>query len=66
MARTKAEWKKEVENTIKNLFSDFFYYDREEDEDLPVNKIEELVQTGVITKQEIKDMFLAHIDQNIA
>lgn len=65
MPKTKAEWKKLLDGKIKDVFMNFFYYNRKEDEDLPVDKIEELVQAGIITKQEIKDMFMAHLDKNL-
>jgi len=52
----------EVLKTIDDLAGSFLYYDRKEDERLPVGKIEELVRDGVITKEEIVQRFKAHID----
>lgn len=42
-----------IKCVIEDLVTDFLYYDRKEDEDLPLNTIEEVVKNGEITKEEI-------------
>ena len=39
--------------TIDDAISDLLYYDRKEDEDLPVGAIQELVAKGEITVDEM-------------
>lgn len=53
-----------IEDTISDLFMDWLYYDRKEDQDLPRGAIEEAVEAGEISKQEIANQFLAHIERN--
>lgn len=43
--------------TVKDLATDFLYYDRKEDESLPVGAIERAVSDGVITVDEIVSEF---------
>ena len=42
---------------IPDYVSDLLYYDRKEDEDIPVGFIEEAISSGDITTQEIIDGF---------
>lgn len=58
-----AELKKLIENTISDMAADLLYYDRKEDEELPVGAIERAVEDGIITKEEIISMFAAHINK---
>jgi hypothetical protein len=46
-----------IENTIKDLVSSFLYYDRKEDEELPVGEIERALDEGEITVDEIIKIF---------
>lgn len=46
-----------LENLISDSITDFLFYDRKEDEDLPVGRIEKLVEHGVITPEEIITLF---------
>ena len=46
-----------IENTIEDLVSDFLYYDRKEDEDLPVGVIQKAIKDGLITKEQIIKKF---------
>lgn len=46
-----------IESTIDDLLSNFLYYDRKEDEELPRGEIEAAVRAGEITAQEIADRF---------
>jgi len=57
--------KKHIKNTISDLVSNFLYYDRKEDEDLPVGAIEKAVKSGEITKEEIISQFTEEIDKHL-
>ncbi len=46
-----------ITNTIKDLVSDFLYYDRKEDEELGVGEIEKAIKDKIITKEEIASCF---------
>ena len=46
-----------IENTIDDLISNFLYYDRKEDEDLPVGAIQKAIKEGEITKEQIIKKF---------
>ena len=48
-------------NTVEDLVSSFLYYDRKDDEDLPMNVIETAIQNGEITIEEIVDRFKFHL-----
>lgn len=43
--------------TVRDFVSDFLYYDRKEDECLPRNAIEEAIEAGEITVNEIVKEF---------
>lgn len=46
-----------VLNTVVDLVSNFLYYDRKEDEDLPRGVIDDLVKNGIVTVDEIVTLF---------
>lgn len=46
-----------LENLISDSISNLLFYDRKEDEDLPLGRIEKLVLHGVITPEEIITLF---------
>jgi hypothetical protein len=48
---------------VEDLVVDFLYYDRKEDEDLPMGAIEQALASGEITKQEIVDRFDKKLDE---
>lgn len=50
-------------NTITDLVSKFMYYDRKEDEELPVDAIENAIRNGEITLDEIVDKFRSEIEK---
>lgn len=52
-------------NTVSDLVSNFLYYDRKGDEDLPQGAIERLIKDGVISINEIVDKFREEIEKNI-
>ena len=45
-----------LRNLLADVFVDLFYYDRKEDEDMPVGSIELMVKNGEVTEQEILDI----------
>lgn len=49
--------KKILKSTIDDLVSDFIYYDRKEDEDLPLNEIENMINRGETNIDEIVKVF---------
>jgi len=46
-----------VLDTVADLVSDFLYYDRKEDEELPRGEIEMMVEIGIISEDEIVQRF---------
>jgi hypothetical protein len=50
-----------VLGTVEDLVSSLLYYDRKEDEDLPVGEIEKSVLAGEVTVDEIVAEFARHI-----
>lgn len=52
-------------NTVKDLVSDFLYYDRKEDEDLPRGAIEEAIEYDVITRAEICAAFQKELEKGL-
>jgi len=50
---------------ISDRVSDFLYYRRKEDEELGVGEIEEAIQQGEITVDEIVDHFRAELVTNL-
>lgn len=50
-----------LEDTINDMATNLFYYDRKEDEELPVGAIEELLESGAITKEWLVQKFAAAI-----
>lgn len=57
------ELKLNIENTASDLMADFLYYDRKEDEDLPRGAIESALLSGVITVDEILNIFRAELEK---
>ena len=51
-------------HAVTDMVADFMYYDRKEDEDLPLESIEEAVELGEISVQEIIDAFASDLKQN--
>lgn len=49
--------KSNIINTASDCASSLLYYDRKEDENLPVGAIELAIKDGVITVKEILDIF---------
>lgn len=53
------ERRKIIFDLIQDLVSDFLYYDRKEDEELPVGAIQSAIADGLVTVDEIVDKFRA-------
>ena len=54
---TNEELKESILATVDDLVINFMYYDRKEDEDLPVGAIEGAIVTGGVTVDEIVAKF---------
>lgn len=61
---TKEEKRELIINVVKDLVSCFMYYDRKEDVDLPRGSIEEAVEDGIISYEEIRDIFYEALKGN--
>lgn len=55
--------KKIILATISDLCSNFLYYDRKEDEDLTMEQLNEAVNSGEITIDEMVDAFRGHLEK---
>lgn len=58
--------RKTILATVEDLVSSFLYYDRKEDEDLPRGAIEEAIEAGEITAEEIVATFKKEFEKGIA
>ena len=56
---------KEILGRVKDLVSNFLYYDRKEDEDLPVGVIQKSIANNEITVDEIVNHFRDILTKNI-
>lgn len=54
---TKEERRETLQNTIDDHVSNLLYYDRKEDEDLPMGTIEEMVEKKEVTVDEMIEWF---------
>jgi len=61
----KSQTRQAIQATISDLVSDFLYYGRKEDPQLPVGAIEEAVETGVFTREEIIAEFIIHLTNGL-
>ena len=57
--------KDRILGTVQDLVSNFLYYDRKGDEDLPVGMIDRAVAKGEITIDEIVDAFKSRLDNGL-
>lgn len=55
-----------IYNPIEDLVSDFLYYDRKEDEDLPRGAIQKAIKDGLITKEQIIKKFAESLSKLIS
>ncbi len=51
--------------TIDELVADFLYYDRKEDEDLPRGAIDDAVNSGSITVDEMVNHFRQKLEEGL-
>jgi hypothetical protein len=54
-----------IKNTIEDLVSDFLYYDRKEDEDLPRGVIEGSIASGKLSVEDILKTFEAKLRKGL-
>jgi hypothetical protein len=54
-----------IQTAVSCLVSDFLYYDRKEDEDLPRGEIEDAVSKGEITVAELVSQFDRELRERI-
>lgn len=47
--------------TVKDLVKDFLYYERKEDQELPVGSIELAIKYGEVTINEISECFKSEL-----
>jgi len=57
--------KESLFNIIDDLITNFLYYDRKEDESLPVGAIEQAIKKGKITADEIINRFKEQLTRNL-
>ena len=50
-----------LEGAASDCMMSLFYYDRKEDEDMPVDKIEQLFESGVISEEDTIRIFTTAI-----
>ena len=56
--------KAKLEGYVSDLFSDFLYYDRKEDDDFTLEDAENL--STIVTKEELTDMFTKQINEHFS
>ena len=57
--------KAQIKNTVLDLVTDFMYYDRKEDEDLPKGEIENSIKNGDTTVDEIIEVFSTELKKQL-
>lgn len=62
---TKEERRELVKNTLDDCASNFLYYNRKEDEELPRGAIEEMVSKGEVTIAEIIEWFAEPVRRHL-
>jgi hypothetical protein len=58
--------RKRIEAKVADLVSDFLYYDRKEDENLPRGAIEEAIEMGEVSSDEIVGWFSYALKQGLS
>lgn len=59
------ELKDHILGYIPDMISDFLYYDRKEDEELPLNMIENAIKSGALSTKDIVDRFQKELERGI-
>jgi len=62
---TTEETLEHILGSVEDLVSNFLYYDRKEDEDLPVGKIEEMIKDKNISIDELVERFRQALMKNL-
>jgi hypothetical protein len=57
--------KKLILNALGTAVANFLYYDRKDDEDLPLNDIEAAIAAGEITAEEIIENFRTELKEGL-
>ena len=57
--------KQAILDAIDKSITDFFYYDRKENDDIGLTGIQDAINSGQITKQEIIDEFTKLINKEL-
>jgi hypothetical protein len=57
---------KNIDYNIKDLIFDFLFYDRKEDEDLPLGAIEKAIEDGNFTSEDIVNLFRKHLNEALS
>lgn len=52
-----------LNDAMSDLFLDFYYYDRKEDEDMDRNQMEAFVKNGIFSPDNVKAAAIKAIDQ---
>lgn len=55
-----------IQGAVNQSIANFLYYDRKEDEDLQVGQIQEAINQGELTSQELGNMFLEALHANLS
>lgn len=58
----KEKLNKWLEATVSDIFMDFCFYDRKEDEEMGVDQMRKLMDNGELSKQMMIDAFTAQIN----
>jgi plasmid maintenance system antidote protein VapI len=58
--------KKKILATVDDLVGSFLYYDRKEDEELSIDQLNEAIETGEITIDEIVSAFRKGLEAQYA
>ena len=52
-------------NLVEDMVSDLLYYNRKEDDDLPIGSIEEAIKNEEVSTEDIVKLFEFHLNKNI-
>ncbi len=54
-----------VRDCVTDLVSNFLYYDRKEDEQLPRGAIQDMIECGMLTKEQIVQWFADELGKTL-
>ena len=57
--------KEDILMIVRDLVTDFLYYDRKEDEELGINSIQTAIKEGIISEEEIVKEFAYYLKEGI-